>query len=129
MGVVCDVHGHSRRFNVFFYGCCKLQSWTFDDRSSSPDDYTTSRRLVEEVSAISELVDVSQCSWQVEKERETTARIVAWRHFNVATSSTLECSLAGSNRSSLNVLNFTLNFRKRKKETDGEIEKEIEIER
>ena len=81
------------------------------------------------MSAISELVDVSQCSWQVEKERETTARIVAWRHFNVATSSTLECSLAGSNRSSLNVLNFTLKFRKRKKETDGEIGKEIEIER
>ena len=41
--VVCDVHGHSRRFNVFFYGCCKLQSWTLDDRSSSPDDYITSR--------------------------------------------------------------------------------------
>lgn len=53
------------------------------------------------MAAVSELVDVSQCSWQVEKERETTARIVAWRHLNVTTSSTLECSLAGSDRSSL----------------------------
>ena len=63
---------------------------------------------MEEVAAVSELVDVSQCSWQVEKERETTARIVAWRHLNVTTSSTLECSLAGSDRSSLNVTNRIL---------------------
>ena len=60
------------------------------------------------MAAVSELVDVSQCSWQVEKERETTARIVAWRHLNVTTSSTLECSLAGSDRSSLNVTNRIL---------------------
>jgi len=40
---MCDVHGHSRRFNVFFYGCCKRQSWALRDRSSNLDDYLTSR--------------------------------------------------------------------------------------
>ena len=62
-----------------------------------------SQGLVEQVAGVSQLVDVSQCSWQVEKERETTARIVAWRHLNIATSSTLECSLAGSDGPALNV--------------------------
>lgn len=28
----CDLHGHSRRKNVFFYGCSQAASWNAADR-------------------------------------------------------------------------------------------------
>ena len=43
-------------------------------------------------------LDLDQCSWEVEENRETTARVVGWRHLAIANSSTLECSLAGSSK-------------------------------
>lgn len=42
-----------------------------------------------------ESFDEDQCSFEVEKERESTLRIVGWRHLSVKHSYTLECSLAG----------------------------------
>jgi hypothetical protein len=94
--LLCDIHGHSRRFNVFFYGCCRRQSWSSQDRSYPQDDTVAARRLVEILAPDLGMLDVDQCSWQVEKNRETTARIVAWRHLAISSASTLECSLAGS---------------------------------
>lgn len=44
------------------------------------------------------LFDADQCSFEVEKSRETTARIVGWRHLGISNIYTLECSLAGSNQ-------------------------------
>lgn len=31
--LLCDMHGHSRRFNAFVYGCKASQSWCPDDWS------------------------------------------------------------------------------------------------
>ena len=41
--VLCDMHGHSRRFNAFVYGCKGSQSWCPDDwsRNDGQDDYPT----------------------------------------------------------------------------------------
>lgn len=44
------------------------------------------------------LLDVDQCSFQVEKSREGTARIVGWRHMGIKNAYTLESSLAGSDQ-------------------------------
>lgn len=30
--VYCDYHGHSRKKNVFFYGCAGAESWCSNDR-------------------------------------------------------------------------------------------------
>ena len=30
--VYCDYHGHSRKKNVFFYGCAGAESWCSSDR-------------------------------------------------------------------------------------------------
>ena len=43
-------------------------------------------------------MDVDSCSWQVERNRETTARVVGWRHLHIDTACTLECSLQGSDK-------------------------------
>ena len=54
------------------------------------------------------LFDTSQCCFEVEKSRETTARIVGWRHLGIKNIYTLECSLAGSNQLPLQVSLITL---------------------
>jgi hypothetical protein len=42
--VFCDYHGHSRRKNVFLYGCSNSDSWNEMDHSvpSNPADYLVS---------------------------------------------------------------------------------------
>lgn len=42
--VFCDIHGHSRRKNVFLYGCSPQESWHFSDRAlpDLPLDYLVS---------------------------------------------------------------------------------------
>jgi len=53
------------------------------------------------------LFDTNQCCFEVEKNRETTARIVGWRHLGIKNIYTLECSLAGSNQLPLQVFLIT----------------------
>jgi hypothetical protein len=42
--VFCDYHGHSRRKNVFLYGCSSSDSWCESDLSlpDNPADYLVS---------------------------------------------------------------------------------------
>lgn len=42
--VFCDFHGHSRRKNVFLYGCSNQESWLDSDRAQPhvPLDYLVS---------------------------------------------------------------------------------------
>nr|CAH0112955.1 unnamed protein product [Daphnia galeata] len=113
--VLCDMHGHSRRFNAFVYGCKGSQSWCPDDWSQkdgqgdhptmkhknneySDDDTTSLPYFVQLMQSQLPLFDTSQCCFEVEKSRETTARIVGWRHLGIKNIYTLECSLAGSNQ-------------------------------
>ncbi|XP_046441792.1 cytosolic carboxypeptidase 4-like isoform X2 [Daphnia pulex] len=114
--VLCDMHGHSRRFNAFVYGCKGSQSWCPDDWSQkdAQGDHPTMKKLKDEngddddttslpffvqlMQAQSPLFDTNQCCFEVEKNRETTARIVGWRHLGIKNIYTLECSLAGSNQ-------------------------------
>jgi hypothetical protein len=48
--VLCDMHGHSRRFNAFVYGCKGSQSWCPDDWSQkdAQGDHPTMKKLKDE---------------------------------------------------------------------------------
>ncbi|XP_057364799.1 cytosolic carboxypeptidase 4-like isoform X2 [Daphnia carinata] len=113
--VLCDMHGHSRRFNAFVYGCKASQSWCPDDWSqmNGQGDHSAMEQKNDErdndvaipiplfvrlLQSELPLFDTDQCSFEVEKNRETTARIVGWRHLGISNIYTLECSLAGSNQ-------------------------------
>lgn len=39
--------------------------------------------------------NLENCTYQVQKDREHTARIVCWREFNISLSYTIECSASG----------------------------------
>jgi hypothetical protein len=78
----CDFHGHSRKQNVFMYGC---------DNKADP-----TMRLHERVfpmmlhkNAPSKF-SFSDCSFKVQKSKEGTGRIVMWREMGIMNSYTME---------------------------------------
>ncbi|XP_042198931.1 cytosolic carboxypeptidase 4 isoform X2 [Callorhinchus milii] len=99
--VFCDYHGHSRKKNVFLYGCSiKETLW----QSSSCVDTTTVSEdsgyqiLPKVLDTMSAAFAISSCSFLVEKSREATARVVVWREIGVLRSYTMESTYCGCNQ-------------------------------
>ncbi|XP_075216062.1 cytosolic carboxypeptidase 1-like isoform X2 [Lycorma delicatula] len=92
--VFCDYHGHSRRKNVFLFGCSPPCNWnqSDNDKESNISDYII---LPTMLGSIAPAFDLSQCSFAVEHSKESTARITIWREFGVTRSYTMESSYCG----------------------------------
>ncbi|KAA0713684.1 Cytosolic carboxypeptidase 1 [Triplophysa tibetana] len=96
--VFCDYHGHSRKKNVFMYGCSiKETVWQTNVNTSSCDlqedlEYRTLPRLLSQIAPVFSL---SSCSFVVERSKEATARVVVWREIGVQRSYTMESTLCG----------------------------------
>uniref|UniRef100_A0A4W3IDV9 tubulin-glutamate carboxypeptidase n=1 Tax=Callorhinchus milii TaxID=7868 RepID=A0A4W3IDV9_CALMI len=104
--VFCDYHGHSRKKNVFLYGCSiKETLW----QSSSCVDTTTVSEdsgyqiLPKVLDTMSAAFAISSCSFLVEKSREATARVVVWREIGVLRSYTMESTYCGCNQGNYKV--------------------------
>ncbi|XP_006875943.1 PREDICTED: cytosolic carboxypeptidase 1-like [Chrysochloris asiatica] len=96
--VYCDYHGHSRKKNVFMYGCSiKETVWHTNDSAASSDivEDTGYRTLPKILSHIAPAFCMSSCSFVVEKSKESTARVVVWREIGVQRSYTMESTLCG----------------------------------
>jgi hypothetical protein len=95
----CDFHGHSRKQNVFMYGC---------DNKADP-----TMRLHERVfpmmlhkNAPSKF-SFSDCSFKVQKSKEGTGRIVMWREMGIMNSYTMEATFCGSTLDQGNSYHFS----------------------
>ncbi|CAH0592518.1 unnamed protein product [Chrysodeixis includens] len=95
--VYCDYHGHSRKKNVFFYGCAGAESWCSNDRIV-PDEPVKYLMLPALMHRLSPAFALGSCSFRVERERESTARVTIWRHLGVTRSYTMEASFCGFDR-------------------------------
>ncbi|KXJ16139.1 cytosolic carboxypeptidase 1 [Exaiptasia diaphana] len=120
--VYCDFHGHSRKKNVFIYGCSKAASISsgsspeVDDASVSNDRATDAMSESDSTSSMdaSEIVEdlgyrtlpsvlhniapaffLGSCSFLVEPSKESTARVVVWREIGVLRSYTMESTYSG----------------------------------
>ncbi|XP_056380356.1 cytosolic carboxypeptidase 1 isoform X2 [Hyla sarda] len=96
--VYCDYHGHSRKKNVFMYGCSiKETVWHTNVSAASCDIVEDSgyRTLPKVLSQIAPAFSMSSCSFVVEKSKESTARVVVWRELGVQRSYTMESTLCG----------------------------------
>jgi len=101
----CDYHGHSRKKNVFMYGCERKADRKSQGNQPPIDKMTGSSvqgtRLLERVfpCALSQtapnIFAYADCNFKVQKSKENTARVVLWREFNLINSFTLEASFAG----------------------------------
>ncbi|XP_056373676.1 cytosolic carboxypeptidase 3 isoform X2 [Hyla sarda] len=80
----CDLHGHSRKQNVFMYGC------------KSSDSHLCERIFPLMLSRISpDKFSFSGCKFKVQKSKEGTGRVVMWK-MGIRNSYTLEATFCGS---------------------------------
>ena len=89
--VLCyvDLHGHSRKYNVFMYGC--------DEKKKNKPQVRAFPRFFSMHHIGKKYVCYSDCSFHVRKGRESTARVVVAREMNIPCSYTLEATFCGSN--------------------------------
>uniref|UniRef100_A0A8C9WT03 tubulin-glutamate carboxypeptidase n=1 Tax=Scleropages formosus TaxID=113540 RepID=A0A8C9WT03_SCLFO len=96
--VFCDYHGHSRKKNVFLYGCSVKetlwQSGSAVDTASLKED-PGYRTISKTLDRIAPAFAFNSCNYLVEKSREATARVVVWREMGVLRSYTMESTYNG----------------------------------
>ncbi|KAM9743726.1 cytosolic carboxypeptidase 1 isoform 2-T3 [Menidia menidia] len=96
--VFCDYHGHSRKKNVFMYGCSVKETvWQTNISATSSDlqEDLGYRTLPKILSQIAPAFSMGSCSFVVERSKESTARVVVWREIGVKRSYTMESTLCG----------------------------------
>uniref|UniRef100_A0A8D2JE85 Cytosolic carboxypeptidase 1 n=1 Tax=Varanus komodoensis TaxID=61221 RepID=A0A8D2JE85_VARKO len=96
--VFCDYHGHSRKKNVFMYGCSIKETMWHTNVSAASCDLIEDlgyRTLPKILSQSAPAFCMSSCSFVVEKSKESTARVVVWREIGVQRSYTMESTLCG----------------------------------
>ncbi|XP_031712015.1 cytosolic carboxypeptidase 1 isoform X1 [Anarrhichthys ocellatus] len=96
--VFCDYHGHSRKKNVFMYGCSVKETvWQSNISATSSDlqEDLGYRALPKILSQIAPAFSMTSCSFVVERSKESTARVVVWREIGVQRSYTMESTLCG----------------------------------
>ncbi|XP_040293939.1 cytosolic carboxypeptidase 2-like isoform X1 [Bufo bufo] len=86
----CDMHGHSRKQNVFMYGCKGRGG------QNGGQSYLCERIFPLMLSKISpDKFSFSACKFQVQKSKEGTGRVVMWK-MGIQNSYTLEATFCGS---------------------------------
>ncbi|KAM3610203.1 uncharacterized protein V6R79_000588 [Siganus canaliculatus] len=96
--VFCDYHGHSRKKNVFMYGCSVKETvWqsSISATSSELQEDLGYRALPKVLSQIAPAFSMASCSFVVERSKDATARVVVWREIGVQRSYTMESTLCG----------------------------------
>ena len=82
--LMADLHGHSRKKNIFMYG------WSAKGSRLKEKIFP---RLLEKAA---EVFSFNDCAFAVQKSKESTARIVVWREIGLVNSYTLESSFCGA---------------------------------
>ncbi|KAL7303167.1 hypothetical protein TKK_0004371 [Trichogramma kaykai] len=102
IAMYCDLHAHSRKHNVFIYGC----------ESKRPGCGPREGRLAEQVFPLmlhknaADKFSFENCKFHIEKGKEGTGRVVVWL-MGIQNSYTMEASLGGSVLGSRNGTHFS----------------------
>lgn len=84
-----DLHGHSRKYNVFMYGC--------DEKKKPRPQVRSFPKLLSQHPIGGKYVCFEDCSFHIKKGRESTARVVVSKELNIPYSFTLEATFCGAN--------------------------------
>ncbi|RYG95070.1 hypothetical protein EON65_56510, partial [archaeon] len=82
-----DLHGHSRKYNVFMYGC--------DDKKKPNKTVRNFPKFMSSHNIGGKYVCFEDCSFHVKKGRESTARVVVAKDMCIPHSYTLEATFCG----------------------------------
>ncbi len=83
----CDIHGHSRKKNVFMYG-----------NSGKVNDRLKEKIFPCLLDKNCDIFNFSDCNFAVQKAKESTARVVIWKEQGITNSFTLEASFCGADQ-------------------------------
>jgi hypothetical protein len=86
--IFCDIHGHSKKKNSFFYGCNTAANGGFLS-------WTIVRLLPRILAQKTHMFNYKDSRFRVEPYKIGTARVVAWKQFSITHSFTLENSFYG----------------------------------
>jgi hypothetical protein len=86
--ISCDFHGHSRKKNIFMYGC-------HDKSAVLPEQRLAPRVFPRILWKISHNFSFQDCNFSIHKSKESTARVVLYKEFGLVNSYTLEASFCG----------------------------------
>ncbi|PAV77532.1 hypothetical protein WR25_02557 [Diploscapter pachys] len=92
--VYVDLHGHSRKSNVFLFGNNPEESWNRDDVTQRKHNYEFIT-LPEMLEQISPAFSFKNCRFNIERSKESSARITLWRQFDLCRSYTMESTYCG----------------------------------
>ncbi|CAD5205860.1 unnamed protein product [Bursaphelenchus okinawaensis] len=87
-----DLHGHSRKSNVFCYGNNPEESWRKADRLMPQHQFQTLPELLDKHADGFSLKD---CRYSITKAKESSARIALWRQFGLDRCYTMESTYCG----------------------------------
>ncbi|KAK7475648.1 hypothetical protein BaRGS_00033141 [Batillaria attramentaria] len=104
----CDLHGHSRKHNVFMYG----------NNTSSEEDTSgvgAARAFISErlfpwlmSSKCPDKFSFRSCKFAIRRCKESTGRVVMWRQMNIYNSFTLEATFSGTILNKENCRHFNI---------------------
>ncbi|XP_033018639.1 cytosolic carboxypeptidase 3 isoform X3 [Lacerta agilis] len=96
----CDLHGHSRKENVFMYGCEK--------RDHQEEGAGLNQRVFPFIMSkrCPDKFSFQDCNFKIQKAREGTGRIVMWK-MGISNSYTLEVTFCGSKLGSRHGTHFS----------------------
>ncbi|KAJ1166476.1 hypothetical protein NDU88_006876 [Pleurodeles waltl] len=84
----CDLHGHSRKQNVFMYGCTTKGQTEFTRQRERVFPLMLHKNCPDKFSFLG-------CKFKVQKSKEGTGRVVMWR-MGISNSYTMEATFCGS---------------------------------
>ncbi|CAK5059072.1 unnamed protein product [Meloidogyne enterolobii] len=90
-----DLHGHSRKPNIFMYGNNPLESWCPTDITNNSQQSKIFSLLPEILSKSSDSFSLKDCSFSITKAKEFSARVSIWRQFKLERVYTCESSYFG----------------------------------
>ncbi|PIO60376.1 hypothetical protein TELCIR_18127 [Teladorsagia circumcincta] len=91
--VFVDLHGHSRKANVFMFGNNPEESWRADDKAL-PHNYEF-MALPEVLEQSSSAFSFDLCQFGITRGKESSARVTVWRQFGVTRAYTMESTFSG----------------------------------
>ena len=87
VALFCDMHGHSRKKNVFIYGCLKKKGHPKRDLRPLEFPY-----LLDSICSPFSFLD---SRFNIQRSKKQTGRIVGWSEFAISQSFTIEASFCG----------------------------------
>ena len=95
----CDLHGHSRKKDLFIFGC---------NNNSSRKDLMKERIFPMMFYKNCDEFSYDNCTFDVHPNKASTGRVAVRTEFNIINSFTLECSVSGPSCGRLKGHHFTI---------------------